>query len=103
MRLSTILSSFASSVITRVIDCVAAAGLAVRGLLPVANMCERQGYWLELCQPEFASGSDHYGPCHFGNLNPGKHPGLLRFYGITPLAVCPAPSRLTSVRANRQG
>jgi hypothetical protein len=103
MRLSTILSSFASSIVTSVIDCVAAAGFAVRGHLYVTHMRERHGYWLELCQPEFASSSDQYGRYLLGNLNPGKHPGLLRFHGISSLAVCPAPSRLTSVRANRQG
>ncbi len=102
MRNSTISSSIAS-VANRVIDCVAVvAGSAVRRFLHLTLHREQMGYWLEPCQSgfDFAEGMRLV---RLGNPQPGSKPGLQRRFGIVALAVCPAPSRLTSVRTTRQG
>ncbi len=96
MRISTISSSFASVVI-RVIDCVAVAGIAVRTFLHLTSTREPMGYWLEPCQPGFTLGGYH----PMGNPRPGyKQPGPLRLLGISVPAVCPAPQAAMAA-ANR--
>ena len=103
MRISTISSSFATAVITVATVSVTLAGIAVRTFLHLTNMRESMGYWLELCQSEFARGWEQPGFHRWGNAKPGHKPGLFPLYGIAQLAVCPAPSRLADVRVNRHG
>ncbi len=103
MRISTISSSFATVVNSIATDCVALAGFAVRALLHLTSSREYTGYWLELCQSEIARGCDQHGRHHGGNQMPGYKTGLLPLFGISALVVCPAPSRMATVRATRQG
>ena len=101
MRSSTITSSIAS-VANHMIGSVAVAGKAVRTFLRLTTLREHTGYWLEPCQ----SGFDYAGGMRLdrlGNPLPGNKPGMQRRFGIAALAVCPAPSRLASVRTTRQG
>ncbi len=103
MRITTISSSFASTVVASATNCAAFAGIAVRSFLHLASMRESLGYWLERCQSEIAGGWDQHGHHPIGDLKPGNKPGLLPRYGISALVLCPAPSRVATVRANRQG
>ncbi len=104
MRNTSISSSFATVVSTRVVDCAAFAGVVLRTFLQLTSMREHLGYWLEQCQSsEIAGGWDQHGHHAIGSLKPGYKPGLRLHYGISALAVCPAPSRLVAVRSNRQG
>ncbi len=103
MRITTISSSFASTVVASATDRVAFAGIAVRSFLHLTSMREFLGYWLERCQSEFAVGWDQHGYHPIGNQQPGNKPGLLPRHGISALVLCPAPSRVATVRANRQG
>ncbi|MCA9126359.1 MAG: hypothetical protein KDB22_04710 [Planctomycetales bacterium] len=93
MRISTITISFVS-VVFRVIDSVAVAGIAMAAFFHRAyarelRASEALGNWLELCQSWYATLNDQV-----GKSNPGKHPGLLRPLGIQQLAVCPVQNRL---------
>lgn len=102
MRNTTISSSIAS-VVCRVIASVAVAGIAVRTFLHLTFMREHLGYWRELGQPGSDFGGNQQGYFHPSNPMSGSKPGLLRHFGISAPAYCPSPSRLASVRANRQG
>lgn len=99
MRITNISSSIAS-VVCRVINSVAVAGVAVRMFLHLTFTREHMGYWLELCQPRLAWGGNDacYQPV---DLKPGNKPGLWR-EGITAPAVCLAPSRLASAQVSRR-
>lgn len=105
MRKTTISSSIAT-VVAHVIDCVAVAGFAVRTFQLHALMREHLGYWLEPCQPGYATSNPSYSTSNSsyatGNPRCGNKPGLLRQCGIA-LAVCPAHSRLAPVQAARLG
>ena len=100
MRNTTITSSIAS-VVRPVADALTVAGIAAHSFLHLTFLREHMGYWLELCQ----SGFDYVGGKHrrLGNPQPGGRPGMQRRLGISQLAVCPAPSRLASVKENLPG
>lgn len=102
MRISTI-TRFSVSVVTRVIDCVAVAGIAMRAFLHCASMRELRaseavGYWLHLCQSQFATMK-----YQVGKLNPDGKPGFLRPLGIERLAVCPVPTELGCLPSSFRG
>lgn len=104
MRITTISSSFASTVVVVVATaCVAFAGIAVRSFLHRTSMRDCLGYWLELCQSGSDAGCDQHGQHFSGYGMSGYKPGLLLRYGISALALCPAPSRMVAVRTNWQG
>lgn len=103
MRTTTISSSFASITVASAAVRGAFAGIAVRTFLHLTSMREYLGYWLERCQTEFASDWGQHGHQSHGKQQPGNKPGLLPRHGILALVLCPAPSRVVKVRANRQG
>lgn len=92
MRNSSISSSFAT-VVARVIDCVAVAGIAVRSFSLHARTREHRasealGNW-QLGQSRMVT-MNYQG----GNPSPGNKPGLLRLFGIQQPVVCPVPTGL---------
>jgi hypothetical protein len=103
MRITTISSSFASTVVAVATDCVAFAGIAVRSFLHLTSMHEPLGCWLERCQSQIARRWNQSGFNPVGDLNPGYKPGLLPRYGISTPVLCPVPSRTVAGRATRRG
>lgn len=104
MRNFTISKLFAS-VITRVIDVVAANGIAIRSFR-LTSMCEHMGHRFEQCQGslvELLQGDSQPGYLQFGNKRPElQRPALALAYGIAAQSVCPAP-RLSQARASWRG
>lgn len=106
MRNFTISNLFAS-VVTRVIDVVAVAGIATRSFLHLTSMRERMGNRFEQCQAELLG---QLLPAYLllGSLLPGnKRPAMLQpayamAYGNAAQTVCPAP-RLSQARASWRG
>lgn len=95
MRISTISSSFAT-VVTRVIDSVVVAGIAVRIFLH-QGMCERDastcdGNWLMQSQPTL--GGYPLGACLLPDASQGNLPQLLRQACIKRLLNSPSTPRL---------
>lgn len=100
MRNSTISTSFAA-VITRVINVLAVAGVAVRSFLHHLMTGEHTGYRLEQRQPGFSGDRYDLGNPQAGN----KRPAMLQpamAYGIAAQSVCSAP-RLSQTRASWRG
>jgi hypothetical protein len=100
MRKSTI-SSSSATLIARVIDVLAAAGLALRSFLHLTSMREHLGYRFEQRRP-----GNEWGNCltisYPGNKRPVLQPAFVLASGITAQIVCPTP-RLSQTRANWQG
>jgi hypothetical protein len=96
MRNSTI-SSLSVALIARVIDVLAAAGVALRSFLNLTSMREHMGYRFEQRLPGNAW-DHHLNISHSGNKRPMLQPALVLAHGITAQIVCSTP-RLSQTRA----
>jgi hypothetical protein len=100
MRNFTISNLFAS-VVTRVIDVLAANGIATRSF-HLTSMREHMGYRFEQCQGSLWS-ELLLGSPQPGNKRPElQRPAFALAYGIAAQSVCPAP-RLSQARASWRG
>jgi len=101
------ISNLFASVVTRVIDVVAVAGIATRSFLHLTSMRGYMGNRFEQCQQE-TLGQLLQAGLLLGNLLPGNkrlallQPAYALAYGNAAQTVCPAP-RLSQSRASWRG
>lgn len=102
MRNFTISNLFAS-VVTRVIDVLAVAGIGARSFLHLTSMREHMGYRLEHCQTGLLWSELLLSSLQMGSKRPElQRPAFALAYGIAAQTVCPAP-RLSQARASWRG
>ena len=100
------ISNLFASLVTRVIDVVAVAGIATRSFLQLTSMREHMGNRFEQCQVETLG--ELQANLLLGRLLPGNkrlallQPAYALAYGNAAQAVCPAP-RLSQARASWRG